>query len=61
MLAETGKKTQLQNGYELMQVINSKLLLHPVNWGIVWVYLLIVGSAWVFIHDRFSHHSSDAQ
>ncbi len=41
-----------------MQLINAKLLLHPVNWGIVWVVLLIVATAYTFVHDGVKDSSA---
>lgn len=34
-----------------MEIINWRLLSHPVNWGIVWVFLLLAATAYAFIHD----------
>lgn len=34
------------------RVINSGLLLHPLNWLIVWVVLIGATMAYSFIHDN---------
>jgi hypothetical protein len=34
-----------------MQLINWKVLSHPVNFGIVWVVLLLAATAYTFVHD----------
>ena len=33
-------------------IINTKLLSHPVNWGIVWATLLIVMFGYTVVHNR---------
>lgn len=34
-----------------MEVINTRLLAHPVNWAFVWVMLLLAAIAYKVIHD----------
>jgi len=34
------------------RVINLKLLMHPVNWLVVWVVLLFAGFAWALVHEK---------
>ena len=35
-------------------VINTRLMTHPVNWLVVWTVLLFGAFAWHFIHARIS-------
>jgi hypothetical protein len=35
------------------RIINTKLLMHPVNWLIVWTVLLFAGFAWALAHEYF--------
>jgi hypothetical protein len=36
----------------LDQVINLRMLGHPVNWLIVWTVLLFTAFAWTLVHNR---------
>lgn len=40
-----------------MELINWRLISHPVNWGIVWVVLLLAGASYAFVHDGIMAHS----
>lgn len=41
-------------------VINTKLLLHPMNWLIVWIVMIFAGFAWVLIHEHVTATSPAA-
>jgi hypothetical protein len=34
------------------KLINIKLLMHPVNWLIVWTVLMFAGFAWALVHEK---------
>lgn len=34
--------------------INLRMLAHPVNWLIVWVFLLFAAFAWALAHDHLN-------
>jgi hypothetical protein len=36
------------------KIINTRLLLHPVNWLVVWTVLLVAGFGWAIIHEHVS-------
>lgn len=36
------------------RIINGKLLLHPMNWLIVWTVLLFAGFAWTLAHEELT-------
>lgn len=38
----------------LDRIINLNLMLHPVNWLLVWIILTMAGYAWHVIHDQTS-------
>jgi len=38
-------------------LINWKLISHPVNWGIVWVTLLLVCTGYALLHDYVMSNS----
>jgi len=40
--------------------INWKLISHPVNWGIVWVTLLLAGTAYALLHDYVMSNSASS-
>ena len=34
------------------KVINTRLLMHPVNWLVVWTVLVFAGFAWTLVHEH---------
>jgi hypothetical protein len=42
------------------QLINLRLMSHPLNWLFVWVVLAIVTMAYTHIHDHIVATSADA-
>jgi hypothetical protein len=41
-------------------LVNTRLLSHPVNWGIVWVTLLLASYAWALIHHKIMAPAPDS-
>lgn len=42
-----------------MELVNWRLLAHPINWGIVWIILLLVMMAYTFVHDGVKQNAAD--
>jgi hypothetical protein len=38
-------------------VINLKMMSHPINWLLIWVALLVAGFAWKEVHQGLSDRS----
>lgn len=41
------------------ELLNVKLLSHPVNWGIVWVTLIIAGFGYSLLHDAIMGNAAN--
>ncbi len=40
-------------------IINGKLLTHPVNWLIVWSVLLLAATAYAIVHDGMKNAAAN--
>lgn len=36
-----------------MQLVNLRLMSHPINWVFVWIVLALASMAWKQIHDHY--------
>ena len=42
------------------EIVNFRLLTHPVNWLIVWLTLLLASLAYTAVHDGVAQKAADA-